>query len=75
METSMLKTLAGKHRSTVTKMASKYKTVVGTPDGPRTCFQVVIARDRGRKPLRHFLVMVQVMGEWWSDVDRERGSR
>jgi hypothetical protein len=51
METSMLKTLAGKHRSTVTKMASKYKTVIGTPDGPRTCFQVVVARDRGRKPL------------------------
>jgi group II intron reverse transcriptase/maturase len=51
METSMLKTLAGKHRSTVTKMASKYKTVIGTPDGPRTCFQVVIPRDRSRKPL------------------------
>ena len=32
-------------------MASKYKTVIGTPDGPRTCFQVVIVRDRGRKPL------------------------
>ena len=47
----MLKTLAGKHRSTVTKMASKYKTVIGTPDGPRTCFQVVIPRDRSRKPL------------------------
>ena len=51
METSMLKTLAGKHRSTVTKMARKYKTVIDTPDGPRTCFQVTVARDRGRKPL------------------------
>ncbi|MEV6816446.1 hypothetical protein [Micromonospora sp. NPDC051296] len=47
----MLKTLAGKHRSTVTKMARKYKTVIGTPDGPRTCFQVTVPRDRGRKPL------------------------
>src|SRR4030095_3895616 len=28
METSMLKTLAGKHRSTVNKMAAKYKTVI-----------------------------------------------
>jgi group II intron reverse transcriptase/maturase len=51
METSLLKTLAGKHRSTVTKMARKYKTVITTPDGPRTCFQVTVHRDRGRKPL------------------------
>jgi len=50
-ETSMLKTLAGKHKSTVTKMAHKYKTVIDTPDGPRTCFQVTVQRDRGRKPL------------------------
>jgi group II intron reverse transcriptase/maturase len=50
-ETSMLKTLAGKHKSTVTKMAHKYKTTINTPDGPRTCFQVTVQRDRGRKPL------------------------
>ncbi len=47
----MLKTLAGKHRSTVTKMARKYKTAIETPDGPRTCFQVTVERDGGRKPL------------------------
>ncbi|MEV4515224.1 reverse transcriptase domain-containing protein [Dactylosporangium sp. NPDC049525] len=51
METSMLKTLAGKHRSTVTKMAAKHRTVIETPDGKRTCFQVTIPRDQGRKPL------------------------
>ncbi len=51
METSMLKTLAGKHRSSVTKMAAKYKTVIDTPAGKRTCFQVTVVRDRGRKPL------------------------
>ena len=51
METSMLKTLAGKHRSSVTKMAAKYKTVIDSPAGKRTCFQVTVARDRGRKPL------------------------
>jgi len=49
-ETSMLKTLAAKHRSTVTKMAHKYKAKVATPHGPRTCFQAVVARP-GRKPL------------------------
>jgi Type II intron maturase len=51
METSLLKTLAGKHRSTVTTMARKYKATVNTPAGPRKCLQVVIERDRGRKPL------------------------
>ena len=51
METSLLKTLAGKHRSTVPKMARRYKTLVETPAGPRTCLQVRIDRDGGRKPL------------------------
>jgi hypothetical protein len=32
-------------------MAAKYKTVVDTPDGPRTGFQVTVPRDKGRKPL------------------------
>jgi Reverse transcriptase (RNA-dependent DNA polymerase)/Type II intron maturase len=55
METSMLKTLAGKHRSTVTAMARKYKTRIETPAGPRTVFQVTVTRDRGKttgRPLR-----------------------
>jgi hypothetical protein len=51
METSLLKTLAGKHRSTVGKMAGKYKTVIDTPAGPRKCLQLVIERDGNRKPL------------------------
>ncbi len=32
-------------------MARRYKTVIDTPDGPRTCFQVTVQRDRGRTPL------------------------
>jgi group II intron reverse transcriptase/maturase len=51
METSLLKTLAGKHRSTVTAMARKYKATIVTPAGPRKCLQVTVERDRGRKPL------------------------
>jgi group II intron reverse transcriptase/maturase len=51
METSMLKTLAGKHKSTVAKMVRKYKARIDTPDGSRTCFQVTVHRDQGRKPL------------------------
>jgi hypothetical protein len=49
-ETSMLKTLAAKHKSTVTKMAARYKAKVTTGDGPRTCFEAVLKRE-GRKEL------------------------
>ena len=47
-ETSMLKTLGAKHKSTVTKMAACYKAKVITDDGPRTCFEA--RRRREGKP-------------------------
>jgi hypothetical protein len=50
METSMLHTLARKHRSSVSKMAAKHKAKIATPYGPRTCFEASITRD-GRNPL------------------------
>ena len=46
----MLKTLAAKHGSTVTKMARKYEAKIATPHGPRTCFEATVERA-GRKPL------------------------
>jgi group II intron reverse transcriptase/maturase len=50
MLTSMLKTLACKHGSTVSKMVAKHATTIETPYGPRRCFQATIPQD-GRKPL------------------------
>jgi group II intron reverse transcriptase/maturase len=50
METSLLKTLADKHRSSVPKMARKHLAAIDTPHGPRKCFEARIERD-GRKPL------------------------
>lgn len=50
MLTSMLKTLAAKHGSRVTKMARKYATTIETPHGPRRCFEAHVERA-GRKPL------------------------
>lgn len=50
MLTSMLKTLAARHGSSVTKMAGKHKTTVITPNGPRRCFEARAERA-GRKPL------------------------
>jgi group II intron reverse transcriptase/maturase len=50
METSMLKTLASKHRSSVSKTAARYKAKVQTPHGPRTRFEASIQRE-GRTAL------------------------
>lgn len=50
METSMLKTLAGKHRSSISKMAARHKAKIETPHGPRTCFEARIERT-SRQPL------------------------
>ena len=48
--TSMLKTLAAKHKSTVAKMAARFTAKVITADGPRTCFEARIRRE-GKKDL------------------------
>ena len=46
--TSMLKTLAAKHSSSVTKMAARHTAKVTTDDGPRTCSEA--RRKREGKP-------------------------
>jgi hypothetical protein len=46
--TSLLKTLAAKHHSTVTKMAARYRAKIETSDGLRTCFEA--RRHREGKP-------------------------
>ena len=51
MATSLLKTLAGKHDSTVSNMARKYAATIETPHGPRKCLQATVERSEGRKPL------------------------
>jgi group II intron reverse transcriptase/maturase len=43
-KTSMLKTLAAKYQSTVSKIATRYKTRIETPQGLRTCFEARIHR-------------------------------
>jgi hypothetical protein len=50
MTTALLKTLACKYGSTVSKMAARYQATIETPHGPRRCFQVSVERS-GRKPL------------------------
>src|SRR5712672_1067118 len=49
-QTSMLKTLGAKHRSSVAAMAARYKAEAATADGPRACFEARRTRQ-GRKDL------------------------
>jgi len=44
LETSLLKTLAAKHKTSVNKLVQKYKTTTETPYGERKCIEVVVAR-------------------------------
>jgi len=50
MGTSLLRTLAAKHKSSLRKMLAKYKSTVQTPNGPRKCLEVFVQRP-GKKPL------------------------
>jgi group II intron reverse transcriptase/maturase len=47
-ETSMLRTLAAKHKSTITRMAVRFRAKATTSDGLRTCFEA--RRKRRGKP-------------------------
>jgi group II intron reverse transcriptase/maturase len=51
MVTSLLKTLAGKYDSSVSKMAHQYRATIETPHGQRKCLQVSVDRGKDRKPL------------------------
>lgn len=50
METSLLHTLANKHKTSTTRIVQKYKTFVETPQGRRKCLRVMVPRE-GKQPL------------------------
>jgi group II intron reverse transcriptase/maturase len=50
VELSMLKTLAGKHKSSVVKMARKYRSMVNDRGKMMRCYEVIIERP-GKNPL------------------------
>jgi hypothetical protein len=50
VETSMLKTLANRHRMSVSRIARKYKVWIETPEGRRKAVCVVVERP-GKEPL------------------------
>jgi group II intron reverse transcriptase/maturase len=50
MPTSLLKTLASKHKASLKQILRHYRTTITTPYGPMRCLEVVVERD-GKKPL------------------------
>jgi hypothetical protein len=53
-ETSMLKTLAAKHRSSVAKTAARYRAKVITSGGPRRCYEARLKREGKRDLVARF---------------------
>ncbi|WP_330253548.1 reverse transcriptase domain-containing protein [Nocardia sp. NBC_00565] len=51
IQTSLLKTLAGKHKSSVTKMAARHRATITTPRGLRTCMEATRHRPNSSRPL------------------------
>ncbi|WP_268963621.1 group II intron reverse transcriptase/maturase [Reticulibacter mediterranei] len=51
MQTSLLRTLAKKHRSSVKAMFEKYRATTETPYGVMICLEKVVERENGKKPL------------------------
>ena len=50
MDTSLLKTLARKNRTTVVKTCKRLRNIQQTPNGPRKCLKLIVPRE-GKKPL------------------------
>lgn len=50
MQASMLRTLAAKHRSSLSRMTARHKAKIQTPYGPRVCYEATVQRQSG-KPL------------------------
>lgn len=70
MKTSMLKTLAAKHRSTVTKMATKYQAKIVTPHGPRRCYEARIERKDRTALVARFGGISLTRQQWAATIDR-----
>ncbi|HLK60644.1 MAG TPA: reverse transcriptase domain-containing protein [Chthonomonadaceae bacterium] len=54
MQSSLLKTLAHKHKSSVAKMARKYRAKVETPYGPRRCLETRVERPNKKALVGRF---------------------
>ena len=54
MQTSLLKTLANRHRTSVGKMIRKYVATRKTPEHTYKCIKVTVERGEGKRPLEAY---------------------
>ena len=54
MSTSLLKTLAKKHKTDVNRLSKAYKTTIQTPYGLQTCLEVPVLGEDGQSRLARF---------------------
>jgi hypothetical protein len=67
MLTSMLKTLAKKHKTRVNQIVKRYKTTTQTPEGPRQCFEVKVERE-GKKPMVARFGGIPLKRQRWAEI-------
>lgn len=67
MLTSLLHTLARKHRTRVNDIVKRYKSTVQTPEGPRRCFEVKVERE-GKKPLVARFGGIPLKRQRWAEI-------
>ena len=54
MSTSLLKTLAKKHKTHVNQLVNQYRTTIQTPYGPQTCLEIPVASEDGQPRMARF---------------------
>ena len=54
MSTSLLKTLAKKHKTHVNQLVNQYRTTTQTPYGPQTCLEMPVLREDGQPRMARF---------------------
>jgi len=65
--TSLLKTLAMKHKTSVNEIAKKYQSTAKTSNGPRRCFEVRVERA-GKKPLIARFGGISLKRQRWATI-------
>jgi len=68
METSLTKTLAHKHKVSVTQIYRKYLQTKLTPEGPRQCITVNIERE-GKEPLKVGFGGISLRVKPWAEIN------
>ena len=71
METSLAKTLAHKHKVSVSQIYRKYLQTKPTPEGPRQCITATIERE-GKEPLKVGFGGISLRIRPWAEINDQK---